>query len=89
MAVPTLHIRNVSDGVYEALTRQAREAGRSLNAEVLAILEREIEQRAKAANLAQRMAELAARINLPPDAPRPEDLLREFREDRTDRLLGS
>lgn len=36
----TLHVRNVPDALYEALRAQARERGRSINAETIAVLER-------------------------------------------------
>ena len=66
--------------VYDALRERATRHGRSLNAEVVAALARDVELRRGAGTITERMAELAARINLPPDAPRPEDLIRELRD---------
>jgi hypothetical protein len=48
----------------------------------LAILRREAEREHDARQIARRLAELAAEINLSPDAPRPEDLIREDRDSR-------
>jgi plasmid stability protein len=81
-AVRTLYVRNVPNRIYEALERRAQQNGRSLNAEALAILRREAEREQDARQIARRLAELAAEINLPPDAPRPEDLIREDRDSR-------
>jgi plasmid stability protein len=78
----TLYVRNVPNRVYEALERRAQRNGRSLNAETLAILRGEAEREQDARQIAQRLAEIAAEINLPPDAPKPEDLIREDRDSR-------
>jgi plasmid stability protein len=81
-AVRTLYVRNVPNRIYEALERRAQRNGRSLNAEALAVLRRDAERENDARLIARRLAELATEINLPPDAPRPEDLIREDRENR-------
>jgi plasmid stability protein len=81
-AVRTLYVRNVPNRIYEVLERRAQQNGRSLNAEALAILRREAAREQDARQIARRLAELAAEINLPPDAPRPEDLIREDRDNR-------
>ena len=39
--VATLYVRNVPPGLYDDVKRWAEESGRSVNAEVLALLERE------------------------------------------------
>jgi plasmid stability protein len=80
--VRTLYVRNVPNRIYEVLERRAQQNGRSLNAEALAILRREAAREQDARQIARRLAELAAEINLPPDAPRPEDLIREDRDNR-------
>jgi plasmid stability protein len=80
--VRTLYVRNVPNRVYEALERRAQRNGRSLNAEALAILQGEAEREQDARQIAQRLAEIAAEINLPADAPKAEDLIREDRDSR-------
>jgi antitoxin FitA len=80
--VPALHVRNVPDDVVEALRERARTNGRSLNAELVALLSEGARRPRERGVLTQRLAEIAARVNLPPDAPRPEDLIREDRDSR-------
>jgi plasmid stability protein len=80
--VPALHIRDVPSDVVEALRDRARSSGRSLNAELVALLAEEARRYRERGTLTRRLAEIAARVNLPPDAPRPEDLIREDRDSR-------
>ncbi|HUH15079.1 MAG TPA: Arc family DNA-binding protein [Gaiellaceae bacterium] len=80
--VPALHIRDVPGEVVEALRERARSSGRSLNAELVALLAEEARRYRERGTLTRRLAEIAARVNLPPDAPRPEDLIREDRDSR-------
>jgi plasmid stability protein len=77
----TLYVRNVPEEVYEGLRERARRNGRSLNGEALEILARAA-RRTGATPITDRLAEIARRINLPPDAPNPEDLIREDRDSR-------
>jgi plasmid stability protein len=84
--VPTLHIRNVPSDVYEQLKQQAAENSRSLNAEVLDILSGAAASRQREAVITRRLRELAHRYPLPPDAPAPEELIREGRDERARRL---
>ncbi len=42
--MPTLHVRNVSESLYEQLRLQAERQGRSLSAEVIILLERALPQ---------------------------------------------
>jgi plasmid stability protein len=79
--VATLYVRNVPADVYEGLRERARRNGRSLNGEALEILAR-ASRRTDATWISDRLAEIARRINLPPDAPKPEDLIREDRDSR-------
>jgi plasmid stability protein len=81
-AMPALHIRDVPPEVVEALRERARTSGRSLNAELVALLAEEARRYRERGTLTRRLAEIAARVNLPPDAPRPEDLIREDRDTR-------
>ncbi len=80
--MPNLHIRNVPEEVYAALRVQAKARGRSINAEVLDILERFAEHQRLHESIAERLRRRTLRINLPPDAPKPEDLIREDRDRR-------
>lgn len=80
--VPALHIRNVPADVVETLRRRAEAHGRSLNAEVLRVLTSSVEREREETPITKRLAEIAARINLPPDAPRPEDFIRQDRDSR-------
>jgi plasmid stability protein len=80
--VPALHIRNVPADVVETLRRRAESHGRSLNAEVLRILTSSAERERQDTPITNRLEELARRVNLPPDAPTPEELIREDRDRR-------
>lgn len=80
--VPTLHIRNVPARVVATLKRQAKENGRSLNAEVVEVLKDYDERHTNAEELLRELDELHAEWLLPDDAPKPEDVIRKAREDR-------
>jgi plasmid stability protein len=80
--VATLYVRDVPEPLYKRLRARARRNGRSLNAEVLEILEDVAERETDAESITQRLAELAAKINWPPDAPTPEQYIREDRDSR-------
>lgn len=80
--VPALHIREVPTDVVETLRESARASGRSLNAELVALLTDAARRQRERGTLTRRLAEIAARVNLPPDAPQPEDLIREDRDSR-------
>jgi plasmid stability protein len=80
--MPALHIRGVPTDVVEALRERARSSGRSLNAELIVLLTEGARRHRERGTLTRRLAEIAERVNLPPDAPRPEDLIREDRDNR-------
>lgn len=80
--MPALHVRNVPAEVVEALRHRAEAHGRSLNAEVLRVLAASAERQRRETPITDRLEEIARRVNLPPDAPRPEDLIREDRDSR-------
>jgi plasmid stability protein len=80
--MPAVHIRDVPTEVLEALRERARFSGRSLNAELVAVLADGARRYQERGTLTRRLAEIADRVNLPPDAPRPEDLIREDRDSR-------
>lgn len=80
--MPALHVRNVPEDVVDALRERARTNGRSLNAELVHVLEEGARRHRERGMLTRRLAEIAARVNLPSEAPRPEDLIREDRDSR-------
>jgi plasmid stability protein len=80
--VPTLHIRNVPVEVYEALRRRAGRFRRSLNAEVIETLRISVEDTAERERLLEELDDLRREFLLPKDAPAPEDVIREAREER-------
>jgi plasmid stability protein len=80
--VATLYVREVPERLYKRLRARARRNGRSLNAEVIEILEGTAARDADAATVTRRLAELAKRIDLPVDAPKPEEIIRSERDRR-------
>jgi antitoxin FitA len=76
----TLHVRNVPVDVYEALRARAAREGRSMNAEVIAILRRSLTARRDPDDVIADLRRLRERVRLPADAPAPEDLIREDRD---------
>ena len=78
----TLYVRDVPDKLYKRLRARARRNGRSLNAEVLELIDEAVLRELTSDEITDRLAELAAEIDLPPDAPRPEDIIREERNRR-------
>jgi plasmid stability protein len=81
--VPTLNIRNVPEKVVATLKRRAKENGRSLNAEVVEALKDYDERHTRTEELLRELDELRAEWLLPDDAPKPEDVIREARDERT------
>ena len=80
--VPALHVRNVPERVVATLKRRAKENGRSLNAEVLEALKDYDERHTHAEELLRQLEEFRAEFVLPEDAPKPEDVIREARDER-------
>ncbi len=76
----TLYVRDVPEPLYKRLRARARRNGRSLNAEVLDILGDVAEREQFSGRITQRLAQLARESSLPPDAPKPEDIIRELRD---------
>jgi hypothetical protein len=62
--VATLYVRNVPPELYEALRQWADEAGRSVNAEVLELIEHEAARRAERSDRWRRFDELRREIAL-------------------------
>jgi plasmid stability protein len=81
--VPTLHIRNVPEEVYEGLRERARERGTSMNLEAIEILGDAVRLRQRSWDeVMASIDELAREINFGPDWPAPEDLIRRDRDSR-------
>ena len=78
----TLYVRDVPEKLYKRLRARARRNGRSLNAEVLELIDEAVLRELTSDEITDRLAELAAEIDLPHDAPRPEDIIREERNRR-------
>jgi hypothetical protein len=68
--------------VVATLKRQAKEHGRSLNAEVVEVLKDYDERHTNAEDLLRQLEEFRAEFVLPEDAPKPEDVIREARDER-------
>jgi plasmid stability protein len=75
------HVRDIPPELLERLRARAAAEGRSMNAEILTILERELSRRTPE-EVMQSIRERRDRIALSPKAPRPEDLIREGRDSR-------
>jgi hypothetical protein len=82
VTVPAVHIRGVDEAVLATLREVAKENNRSLNAELVATLEERAARHRQRGELTRRLAEIADRVRLPPDAPKPEDLIRADRDSR-------
>jgi plasmid stability protein len=80
--VATLYVREVPERLYKRLRARARRNGRSLNAELLEVLEDVVERAEDAEAITRRLAEIAAEIKWPEDAPTPERMIREDRDSR-------
>jgi plasmid stability protein len=78
----TLFVRDVPERLYKRLRSRARRNARSVNAEVLEMLRDTFEREDDAELVTRRLAEIAAEINWPPDAPTPEEFIREGRDSR-------
>jgi len=78
--VASLYIRDVPESLYNSLSTRARRHGRLPNAEILDILGDVADHERDASRITRRLAQLAAEIQLPPDAPTPEQLIREGRD---------
>jgi plasmid stability protein len=76
----TLSVRNVPADLHAALVRWASESGRSVNDEVIALLELEAERRAEPADWWQKVLALRDGFTLPPGSPRAEDMIRADRD---------
>ena len=77
----TLHVRNVPDGLYEAIRCLARAANRSLSAEVVELLGQAVADAQRRERMKDLLAEMRRnRIRAPAGAPTAEQLIREDRD---------
>lgn len=76
----TLYVRNVPEPIYGSLRQRASRSGRSINSEAVEILAEAAAVEASLTPIVDRLREIAARIDLPADAPTPEELIRELRD---------
>ena len=80
--MPAVHIRGVDEEVLATLREIARENNRSLNAELVATLEARAGQHRLLGEASRRLAEIAARVHIPPGFPTPEEMIRADRDSR-------
>ena len=78
------HLR-LPDQLHERLRKRAATEGRSINAEIVSILERDL-ARPDPAEFMRRLDELRSRMTLPPGAPTPEEIIRADRDSDHGRL---
>lgn len=64
-AMPTLYVRDIPPGLYNQLKRWAKESKRSVNAEVVALLEEEATRRRNNSNWFQELLEFRKQHTLP------------------------
>ncbi|MDI6769278.1 MAG: hypothetical protein QMD04_06340 [Anaerolineales bacterium] len=77
----TLHIRNIPDNLYQHLQQLAQSRNRSLNAQVLMILTRALEEEERQMEQAKALTSIRRRRFAPPaNSPSSLDLLREDRQ---------
>jgi plasmid stability protein len=86
--VPTLHVRNVPGALYEALRERAGRSRRSLNAEVIDLLEKSLERELESERLIAQLEEFRREWLASDDAPTPEEMIRAGREERDRRIAG-
>jgi plasmid stability protein len=80
-AMPTLHVRNVPEEIYEGLRARAYERGNSMNAETIEILRDALRRRRRTWDeLMADLDDLAKEIDFGPDWPAPEDVIRADRD---------
>jgi plasmid stability protein len=76
--VAAFHLR-LPDELYERLRKRAGVEGRSINAEVVTILERDL-ARPDRGEFIKRLDELLSEWTIPAGAPMPEELIRADRD---------
>jgi len=79
-------VRDVPKRVHDALKRRAKRNGRSVNAEVVTILDEAVRRERDAVEVTERLRELSRTVKRVPGMPTPEQLIREGREERDRKL---
>ncbi|HEY7068150.1 MAG TPA: hypothetical protein VII06_42255 [Chloroflexota bacterium] len=77
-----LHVRNVPDDLYDRLKESAAAERRSLSAEVISILERQLPAKRPLAEVLQEIDRINRLYPPPSDMPDVTELLREDHEQR-------
>jgi plasmid stability protein len=80
--MPNLTVRNIPTKLYKSLRQEAKRRGRSLNAEILALLEDEDAWNRRRWQLSRIIPRLAARKILAKKYPNLQDSVTSIREDR-------
>lgn len=80
--VPAVHIRNVPAQVVARLKRRAKRNGRSLNAEIVNLLEASVQNDREPGWIAKRLAEIHAKYPPLADPVDAAELIRQGREER-------
>jgi plasmid stability protein len=84
--VANIHLRGIRPEIHDALRRRAAANGRSVNAEIVALVEGEIERDAERERLLRELRRLRREVRLPSDVLPPEQIIREARDERSRRL---
>ena len=77
-----LHVRNVPDDLYERLKKRAAAERRSVSAEVISMLERQLPAKRPLAEVLAEIDRINQLYPLPPNMPDVTELLREDHEQR-------
>jgi hypothetical protein len=79
--VATLYVRNVPAELYAEIQRWAADSGRSVNAEMLALLERQAERRRRRGDWFDRLVQVSSELGLSSeDADLAIEAIREHRD---------
>lgn len=85
----TLYVRNVPAALYAELTRWAEESGRSVNSEMLALLEQEAERRSRRSDWYEELLAIRREIPLSPENADLAIAAIRAHRDGTDRAVDS
>ena len=77
----SLYVRNVPEALYNALRARAKQEGRSISAETIAILRRTLTAGPRG-DLVTDLRQVRSQVRWPDNGPGPEELIREARDAR-------
>ena len=80
--MPAVHIRDVDEAVLDTIREIAPREQPLAQRRLVATLEERARWHRQQGEVARRLAEIASRVRLPADAPKPEDLIRADRDSR-------